>query len=462
MTSRLGVAAELINGTDQPWIAWVGLNDEGHGLAELVPGAVLVEGADSPDDKQRAFEAFLSGEARVLITKARIAGFGLNFQHCARMVFVGLSDSYEQYYQAVRRCWRFGQSKKVVVHVILTEPELPILSNVMRKETEAERMSAELMKHTAQYEKAELEDHGMGSFDYAIDEATGDGWRLFLGDSAALIGELEPQSVDLSVFSPPFATLYTYSNTERDLGNSASDAEFWEHMRFISEGLVAAMKPGRIVCVHVAQLTTSKATHGIIGLKDFRGATIQHFMDAGFIYHGEICIDKDPQAQAIRTHSKALLFAQLHKDSSWLRPALADYVLLFRVPGVNAVPIEPDITNEEWIEWARPIWYGIRESETLNVHEARAADDERHICPLQLGTIERCVRLWSNPGETVFSPFAGIGSEGFEAVRLSRKFIGIELKPEYFATAKRNLQRSVEMTHGGDLFKEPVGVDAEP
>jgi DNA modification methylase len=179
---------------------------------------------------------------------------------------------------------------------------------------------------------------------------------------------------------------------------------------------------------------------------------VRAYQAAGWIYHGRITIDKDPQAQAIRTKSKALLFVQMRKDSSWLRPALADYILVFRKPGENAVPVQPDLSNEDWIEWARPIWYGIRESDTLNVAEARADKDERHICPLQLGTIERCIRLWSNPGELIISPFAGIGSEGYEAVRLGRKFWGCELKPEYAAVAAENLGHAEALKLQGSLF----------
>jgi len=173
---------------------------------------------------------------------------------------------------------------------------------------------------------------------------------------------------------------------------------------------------------------------------------------AGWIQHGEVVIDKDPQAQAIRTKSKALLFAQLHKDSSWSRPALSDIILLFRKPGDNAVPIIPDLNNNEWIQLARPIWYGISESDTLQFTTARDPNDERHICPLQLGTIERCVRLWSNPGETVFSPFAGIGSEGYESIRLGRKFIGIELKKSYWDIAVRNLRQAKFNSNVPTLF----------
>ena len=217
-------------------------------------------------------------------------------------------------------------------------------------------------------------------------------------------------------------------------------------------------KPGRICCVHVSQVPAMLSRDGYIGLKDFRGGTIQSFIDHGWIFHGEVCIDKDPQAQAIRTKSKGLLFVQMHKDSSWSRPALADFILLFRKPGDNAVPVQPDIDNNEWIEWARPIWYGIRESDTLQYRAARSDDDERHIAPLQLGTIERCIRLWSNPGDTVLSPFAGIGSEGYVALKHGRRFVGCELKPEYFIHAVKNLKAAQEESARVDLFEWAAGI----
>lgn len=285
-----------------------------------------------------------------------------------------------------------------------------------------------------------------------IDQAEGEGWVLFNGDSAEVLAGLPDHSVDLSIFSPPFQSLFTYSASERDLGNSHDPALFWHHFGFISEQLLRVTKPGRLICVHVAQIVSTKAYHGEIGLIDFRGDTIRHFREQGWIHHGEVVIDKDPQAQAIRTKSKSLLFVQLEKDASWLRPALADFILVFRAPGENATPIHPDISRDDWISWARPIWYGIRESDTLNVAAARENDDERHICPLQLGTIERCIRLWSNPGEAVLSPFAGIGSEGYEAIRLGRRFVGVELKPSYFRVAAKNISAAVASTQQVDLF----------
>lgn len=285
-----------------------------------------------------------------------------------------------------------------------------------------------------------------------IDQAHGENWSLFNGDSAEVLPSLPAKSIDLAVFSPPFATLYTYSASDRDLGNCATDDQFWEQFGYIGRELIRVMKPGRNICVHVAQIPSQKAKDGVIGLKDFRGDTIRFFQSVGGIYHGEVCIDKDPQAQAIRTKSKGLLFTQMHKDSVWSRPALADYILIFRAPGENAVPVKPNITNNEWIEWARPIWYGIKETDTLNVAEGRESEDERHICPLQLGTIERCVRLWSNPGETVLSPFAGIASEGFVSVKHDRRFVGVELKSSYYRAGVRNMRRAESESQPLDLF----------
>jgi len=284
----------------------------------------------------------------------------------------------------------------------------------------------------------------------------GQDWALTNGDCVDGVSGLKDDSIGLSVYSPPFLSLYTYSATERDMGNCASADEFFEHFGFLIRDLLRVTMPGRHTCVHVAQVAAMLERDGYIGLKDFRGQTIKAYQDAGWIYHGEVCIDKDPQAQAIRTKAKGLLFVQMRKDSSWSRPALADYILVFRKPGQNTQPIQPDITNEQWIEWARPIWYGIRESDTLQVAEARDGDDERHICPLQLGTIERCIRLWSNPGDLVLSPFTGIGSEGYEAVRLGRKFVGFELKPSYAEVAARNLRASELNKTQGSLFADEV------
>lgn len=276
---------------------------------------------------------------------------------------------------------------------------------------------------------------------HVMDEAFGESWALYNGDSAEVLPQLPDASVHLSVFSPPFSSTYTYSPSDRDLGNVRSDAEFWEQFRWISEELRRVMMPGRLVAIHVANLPTYANRDGASGRKDFRGDTIRHFIDAGFVYHSEVTIDKNPQAQAIRTHSKGLLFVQLARDAAAMWQAWADYLVVMRTPGDNPTPVVTDLTQEEWIEYARPVWRGIRETDVLSAADARENDDERHLCPLQLPVIERAVRLWSGPGEVVLSPFAGIGSEGVGAVKMGRRFIGVELKPAYWRVACENLRR---------------------
>lgn len=287
---------------------------------------------------------------------------------------------------------------------------------------------------------------------YVTDTSIGNGWKLMLGDSCERLAEIETDSVGLSVYSPPFASLYTYSPSTRDLGNSRTEDEFFEHYRFIIREVLRATMPGRLTCVHVQQLTRTKSTHGVIGLYDFRGDVIRAYTDAGWVFHGEVTVNKNPQAQAIRTKAQALMFVTKNKDSSMSRPALADYLLIFRKPGENSIPIKNDVSNEEWIQWAEPVWWDIKETNTLNVRVARDNNDERHICPLQLDFIERCVRLWSNEGETVLTPFAGIGSEVYIAKKLGRIGVGCELKPSYWQTAVANLRDLEREMTDSDLF----------
>lgn len=314
---------------------------------------------------------------------------------------------------------------------------------------------------------------------YITDDAHGDAWHLMLGDSCERLAELPDESVDLSVCSPPFDSLYTYSPSPRDLGNSATRAEFLDHYRFIVAEQLRVTKPGRNAVIHVQQIATKKAVVGYAGLTDFRGDVIRLFQEVGWIFYGETTVWKDPQAQSIRLKVHALAFQTKNRDSAASRPALADYVLIFKKPGDNAVPIRHDVrvgevTNDDWIDWASPVWtdhhdggwlaadghlspvwFGIKETDTLNVRVAREEADERHIAPLQLGLIDRVVRLWSNPGETVLTPFAGIGSEVYTAVRLGRCGIGIELKASYWRTAVDNLRRLDDEMSANTLFADP-------
>lgn len=300
--------------------------------------------------------------------------------------------------------------------------------------------------------------------DYPTTTEHGEGWTMLLGDSCERLAELEDDSIDLSVYSPPFASLFTYSPSERDIGNCKDLAEFLVHYRFVIDRVLRVTKPGRMSGVHVAQTVTQKARDGFKGMVDLRSGVIAEHQAAGWIYYGEAAIQKNPQAAATRTHDNGLLFVQLRRDSTVSRPGLADYLLIFKRPGDNAVPVNPvangDMTQEDWIAWAHPCWTGIRETSTLNAAIAREDADERHLCPLQLPLIDRVVRLYSNPGELVLSPFAGIGSEGYQSILRGRRFVGCELKPSYFATACGNLAKAVAVSGTPTLLDELAEVVA--
>lgn len=305
-----------------------------------------------------------------------------------------------------------------------------------------------------------------------IDQVITDNYSIYHADTVDVARGLPDDSVHFSVFSPPFETLYTYSNSDRDMGNSKSSDEFWTHYRFLIAEQFRVMKPGRLVAIHCMNLPTSKQNHGFIGIRDFRGEIIRAYSDAGFYYHSEVCIWKDPVVAMQRTKALGLLHKQLKKDSTLSRQGIPDYLVVMRKPGDNDepvtgaldhfvgedvpanfrpveyddgrrayVPATDDATPIDiWQRYASPIWMDISQTNTLQYQTARDSDDERHICPLQLDVIERALQLWSNPGDVVWSPFMGIGSEGYVSIQQGRKFIGAELKASYFELAKRNME----------------------
>ncbi len=470
LPQRVAACARLVNTeSHEPWVVWCDLNAESGALRRAIPGAVEVRGSDSSEHKERAMLDFAEGRLQVLITKPSIAGFGMNWQHCARVAFVGLSDSYEQLYQATRRCWRYGQSRPVDVYLITAETEGAVVKNIERKERQAQEMMDEIVKEMKAAGELGRVRSSREEMEYREDVAAGRNWTLYLGDSVRVVARLDPESVGLSVFSPPFPSMYAYTNSAHDMGNVASIDQMIEQFRFLAPELLRVSMPGRMACVHLMQLTAMKSREGYIGLHDYRGRVIQMMIEEGWNYAGEVTIDKNPQVQAVRNKERGLLFKSLATDSSVMRMALADYLIYFRKPGENPQPIRAGIssrygnssgwiTEREWIEWAAPVWYrqvsgrpgGIRETDVLNVAQARETDDERHLCPLQLGVIERAVKLWSNPGDLVLDPFNGIGSTGTEAIRLGRRYVGIELKESYWRSAIRNLQ-AAEMSQQ-DLF----------
>ena len=445
IAERVEHCAAVANATGEPFLVWCNLNDESAQIKAAIKGAVEVKGSDTNAHKEKAMMGFTAGDVRCLVTKPSIAGFGMNWQHCNNMAFVGLSDSYEQFYQAVRRCWRFGQKKPVNVYVITAETEGAVVANIKRKEADAMKMAENMVEHMKDLNAEAVRGMRREKAGYAREVAKGDSWTLNLADCVEVAQEIPDNSLHYTIYSPPFASLYTYSNSDRDMGNCKDGDEFMEQYRFLIRELYRATMPGRLVSFHCMNLPSSKVRDGVIGLKDFRGQLIAAHEAEGWIFHSEVCIWKDPVTAMQRTKALGLLWKQIKKDSAMSRQGIPDYLVTMRKPGDNPERVShtpADFPVELWQNYASPVWMDINPSDTLSYREARENDDERHICAVQLQVIERGIKLWSNPGDTVFSPFAGIGSEGYMAIKMGRKFLGAELKRSYWEQACKNLKQA--------------------
>lgn len=486
MPNRVKATADLVNASEDCWVIWCDFNDESDALAKAIPDAVEARGSMTIEQKESAIAGFSDGSIRVLISKPSITGFGLNWQHCYNTVFVGVSDSFEQQYQAIRRFYRFGQKKQVNVYLVASQQEQAVLLNLKRKEKQSAKLYSEVKKYMAEV----IANNGKVKAKAIAEETiieSGANWQVRLGDNISRIKELADNSIGLGITSVPFPGMYAYTDDPRDMGNVKDYDEFFTHMDFLIPELLRVMQQGRTFCIHLTQGVSMVSREGFMGLKDFRGDTIRAFQKHGFIYASEVTIDQCPQLEAVRNNTHGLLFKSLSQDASIMRMGLADYVLMFRKPGKNENPIKAGksskynpgagwITEEEWIEWASPVWYrhvatdgrlaqsqpsypalsmkalhqgkggkkfnGINDTDVANVAIARSPEDERHLCPLQFGIIERCVKLFSNPGDLVLDPFNGVGSTGIKAIELGRDYTGIEIKPSYFATAVKYLRQA--------------------
>ena len=443
--ARCKALADVVNSDQsEPWLIWCHLNDEAEMLQQLIPGSVNVQGSDKPEDKASRMMDFSHGNLRVLISKPKICGFGMNWQHCARMAFVGLDDSFEKFYQAVRRCYRFGQKRNVLVHLFTAENEGQILQNLKRKELQHHEMSEKMVAHMKDIMNTELQGQVNIVDEYSEDTHAGQGYTVHLGDCVKWARRMDDNSIDYSVFSPPFADLFVYSNSDHDMGNCKDDGEFVAQFRFLVAELFRVLKPGRNVSFHCMNLPTTKMRQGFIGIRDFRGDLIRVFQDAGFVYHSEVCIWKDPVVAMQRTKALGLLHKTIRENSTMTRMGLPDYVVTMRKPGDCDERVTHDGVNDLpvdlWQKYASPVWFDIDQGRTLNKMPARDENDQKHMCPLQLDVIERCIHLWTNKGDLVFSPFTGIGSEGYTAVRMGRRFVGTELKPQYWKLACQNIE----------------------
>lgn len=289
-----------------------------------------------------------------------------------------------------------------------------------------------------------------------LDQMIDDQYAIYNGDSCEVLKNIPDNSIHYTLFSPPFASLYTYSNSDRDMGNSKGDDEFYQHFTYLVRELYRVTMTGRLLSFHCMNIPLMKERDGVIGLKDFRGHLIKLFQDNGFIYHSEVTIWKNPVTEMQRTKALGLLHKQIKKDSSMSRQGIPDYIVTMRKPGDNPEKITHTMESfpvDVWQNYASPVWMDIRQSDTLQKKSARTDKDERHICPLQLEVIQRCIELWTNPGDIVLDPFAGIGSVPYVAVTMGRRGIGVELKESYYEQAKANLEIAVH----GDKMEYPVG-----
>jgi DNA modification methylase len=440
---RAEAVARMVNASTESWIVWCNTNVEADALMTRIPDAVEVRGSDRPEHKETRLANFTNGKTRVLVSKPSICGFGMNWQHCFNVAFVGLSYSFEDFYQALRRSYRFGQEKAVNAYIVQARTEGAILATVKQKMEQHAQMQERMKIASVAFRDSTMKKTTMKT---DITTAIGDGWQVHHGDCVRVAKQIEDESIDFSVFSPPFADLFTYSDDLQDMGNCVDLEEFSRHFEILIAEMMRIMKPGRIVAVHCVELLATKWKDGHGGGKDFPGEIIRMFWRHGFIQHSpRITIWKSPVTEMQRTKAHGLLYKTLKADSCDSRVGCADYLLIFKKPGENPNPVtkNPDkYPVDWWQEVASPVWMTVDQGRVLNKDGARDHADERHICPLQLDVIERAVELWSNEGDLVYSPFTGIGSEGVGSLELNRRFIGSELKESYFNQAVQNLRNA--------------------
>lgn len=454
MEARLNKVAEIVNNSTDNFIIWIKQNDEADYLKKLIPDAIEVRGSELPETKEKKLLGFGKNEFRVMITKTKIAQFGLNYQNCNNQVFASLDFSFEGTYQAIRRCYRFGQTKEVNIHIVKTDTMKNVSDIIKQKESEFNIMRKEMINELANDLDFRLK------LDYTHQVVKAPDYEIHKGDSIELIDLIDDNSIDFSIYSPPFSSLYTFSDNIRDLGNCDSDEEFFQNYRFLLQKLFKKIRPGRLVAVHTKDLPMYKSRHGATGYRDFTGENLKLMEDVGFVYHSKITIWTDPVLERARTNCQRLLYKQVQSDASLSGVGTPDYLTIFRKwENIDSDLYRPvDWKNREnfpldtWQKWASPVWFDIMRVDVLNSRIAKDSDDEKHLSPLQLGIIERAIAMWTNENETVFTPFAGIGSAIYQAVKMNRKGIGIELKDAYFNQACKNIEQAVQEKKQLTLF----------
>ncbi len=449
--NRVKAVAEILNNSNENFIVWIKSNEEEKELLSLVPDAVAVNGSDKPEIKEKRLLGFANNEFRILVTKTKIAQFGLNYQHCKNQIFLSFDFSFEGLYQAIRRSWRFGQKNNVNVTLVTVETMGNVIEAIKEKQVKFENMQKE-MQRAMNEANSEI---------YATDEnfrtEKGNSWTLVNGDSTQYIKTLKDNSIDYTFFSPPFSDLYMYSSDVRDLSNNSSYDEFFKHFEFMIPELLRITKEGRLLSMHCTQLSKSKGRDGKLEIIDFRGDLIRAMQKYGWTFHAEVAIWKDPKIIAQRTKNMQLLHATTKKDSTVNRMGFPDYLLTFKKDGVNENPVNHDKNGIDfgyWCKIAEPIWLEgeIDASDVLSIREAKAEHDEKHMTPTQKEPIKRLLELYTNPNDLVFSPFNGIGTEGYVSIENNRRYIGCELKESYFDLSIVNLRNAELKSNQISLF----------
>lgn len=482
---RISAVVQIVKSKpDENFIIWIKHNEEGELLRKLLPDAIEVKGSDSNEYKEKHLLGFAENEFRILISKTKIASFGMNYQNCRNQIFASLDFSFEGLYQAIRRSYRFGQKNEVNIYLITTDTMANVKTAIDTKQKQFKLMQDEM----AYAVNENLQGKKMLSANYDIETEKNEWYEIKRGDCVQLIKDVPDESIGLSVFSPPFAELYTYSSHVEDMGNSKDYREFLVQFGFLIKELFRVIKQGRNVAVHCMDLPIQKGKEGFIGLRDFSGMILRAFCgitDAerilideartilnecesigdttglayqmfsvwlknkedymasfgGFVYASRVTIWKDPVVEMQRTKALGLLHKQIKKDSTMSRVGIPDYVLIFRKDGERANPVKnTKLPVDLWQKYASPVWMDIDYGNTLQGYRnGRDENDEKHIAPLQLQTIERLIHLYSNEGDTILDPFGGIGSTGFKAIQMNRKAKMFELKESYYDLMKSNL-----------------------
>jgi len=508
---RVNAISDLINNPDkmrqyipdyidgESIVIWRKYLAEADEVCKQMPSFVNIHGSLKREQKEDFIIQFSDGEINHIVTDPRMFGHGMNWQHARIQFFLGMSDSYEEYYQAMRRLWRNGQTRDVFTFWVYADTEGNVIKNITRKEKQHNQLYDNVVERMArhyhapensnyQIEKTEME--------YKVDKFTGEGYEVFNGDSAEMLKNITSNSIHLTVTSTPFAGLnFAYSNSLRDVGNCQNGKELTHHLSFIMEEVYRVTMPGRLACIELMAEPLFKWKDGHTGRIDFRGDVIRMMQDLGWIWHSEVVIAKDPQLKAGRTHDSGLTQASVVKDFCRAAPVIDCYVLMFRKPGENKspvlaldsalystdgwIPMYPEEGDASWVELAHgfwtynkpehylplpnEVWADIKESGVLKWTDSkgnnrqthtmgRDDDDERHLAPMQLETVRRLIRMYSNPGEIILDPFSGQGTTGFVAIEQGRKYKGCELKPSYWKLSERVLKYAVSESKKESLF----------